>query len=287
VKPGKFAYLRANCAEEVLGAMHQFGDDLAVLAGGQSLVPLLNMRMAQPSVIVDVNGLPDLGFISVDGSLSVGALVRQKRLENDPVVAATAPLVAEAVRHVGHPAIRSRGTLGGNLAHADPASELPSAMVALGAEMVALGADGERTIPAGEFFVTHYTTALHQELLVGIRIPVAEESTRSAFIEVARRRGDFALVGVAVVLRLDGSNKCRDARIVLSGVSSAPHRATEAEALLEGEAMSETLAAEIQNAVERSVEPGSDLHASARYRTRVSGVIARRAVARCTRGQAA
>jgi aerobic carbon-monoxide dehydrogenase medium subunit len=279
VKPGSFRYLKASSAEEVVWALHEYADDAAILSGGQSLLPLLNMRMARPAVVVDVNGLKELDGISVNGALEIGALTRQSRVEHSREVAAAAPLVSEAVRYIGHPAIRNRGTVGGNIAHADSASELPAVMVALGAEVVALGADGERSIPADDFFVTHYTTALDRELVTGVRIPLAERPG-TAFIEVARRHGDFALVGVAAALTLDDAGRCTRARIALSGVAGAPHRPREAESLLEGELVGDELLAEVERAVQGSVEPGSDLHASADYRRRVSGVIARRAVER-------
>jgi CO/xanthine dehydrogenase FAD-binding subunit len=279
VKPGKFAYLRATCAEEAVWALHEYGDDAAILSGGQSLLPLLNMRMARPAVVVDVNGLHDLDDISVNGVLSIGALTRQSRVEHSSEVAAAAPLVTEAVRYIGHPAIRNRGTIGGNVAHADSASELPAVVVALGAEIVALGENGERTIPADDFFVSHYTTALDRELVTSVRIPLADRPS-TAFIEIARRHGDFALVGVAVALTLDDSGSCTRARIALSGVAGAPHRPRDAEALLEGQVVGGELLAELERAVQQSVDPGSDLHATADYRRRVSGVIARRAVER-------
>jgi carbon-monoxide dehydrogenase medium subunit len=284
VKPGKFAYLRATCPEEAVWAIQEYGYDAAILAGGQSLLPLLNMRMARPAVVVDVNGLAELDEISVNGHLSIGALTRQSRVEHSPEVAAAAPLVSEAVPYIGHPAIRNRGTVGGNVAHADSASELPAVMVALGAEIVALGPNGERAIPADDFFVSHYTTALDTELVTGVRIPL-DERPRTAFIEVARRHGDFALVGVATAVTLDDSGTCTRVRIALSGVAGAPHRPREAEALLEGQSASPELLAELERAVQANVDPGSDVHASADYRRRVSGVIARRAVERATRAK--
>jgi carbon-monoxide dehydrogenase medium subunit len=284
VKPGKFAYLRATCPEEAVWAIQEYGYDAAILAGGQSLLPLLNMRMARPAVVVDVNGLAELDEISVNGHLSIGALTRQSRVEHSPEVAAAAPLVSEAVPYIGHPAIRNRGTVGGNVAHADSASELPAVMVALGAEIVALGPNGERAIPADDFFVSHYTTALDTELVTGVRIPL-DERPRTAIIEVARRHGDFALVGVATAVTLDDSGTCTRVRIALSGVAGAPHRPRDSEALLEGQSMSPELLAELERAVQASVDPGSDVHASADYRRRVSGVIARRAVERATRAK--
>jgi CO/xanthine dehydrogenase FAD-binding subunit len=280
VKPGKFAYLRATSVEEVLWAIQEYGYDATILAGGQSLVPMLNMRLARPGVLVDVNGLRELDGIESNGSLSIGALTRQAKVEHSPEVAAAAPLLAEAVPYIGHRAIRNRGTVGGNVAHADGASELPAVLVALGAEIVAVGQGGERVIPAEDFFVTHYTTALDGEMLTHVRIPKHATPPRSAFIEIARRHGDFALVGVAVALKVDESGACRDPRIVLSGVGGTPVRARQAEAALDGNVPSAELLAEIERAVHQEVTPPSDVHATADYRKRVAGVIARRAVAR-------
>jgi aerobic carbon-monoxide dehydrogenase medium subunit len=280
VKPGKFAYLQATSAEEVVWALNEYGDDAALLAGGQSLLPMLNMRIARPQVVVDINGLSEFDFIAVNGGLSIGALTRQKSLEFSSEVAAVAPLIAETVPLIAHPAIRNRGTFGGNIAHADPASEMPAVLVALDAEVIALGSNGERSIPAGDFFLTHFTTALDREMVTGVRVPLGARTPCSAFVEVVRRQGDMAIVGVAVAVDVDEKGICRKARIALAGVAGAPYRAREAEKLLIDAAVDRNLLAEVQMAVQADVEPGFDVHATADYRKRVSGVIARRALER-------
>ena len=280
MKPAPFAYLSAETPEDAVAALVEYGDDATVLAGGQSLVPMLNMRLARPAVLVDVNGLRELDAIELDGVLTIGALTRQAAVERSPEVAANAPLLTEAMRYVGHAAIRNRGTVGGNAAHGDGASELPAVLVALDAELVALGEAGTRAIAADDFFVTHYTTALDRELLTHVRIPRLPATSRTAFIEVARRHGDFALVGVAASLELDEGGACRAARIALSGVGGAPVRARGAEALLAGAVVGDELLGEIEQSVRSEVEPAPDVHATAGYRRRVAGAIVRRAVAR-------
>jgi carbon-monoxide dehydrogenase medium subunit len=253
-----------------------------VLAGGQSLVPLMNLRLAFPGVLVDVNGIRELDGVSVNGSVEIGAISRQIAVERS--VAATAPLVAEALRHVGHPAIRSRGTFGGTVAHADPAAEIPAVLLALGGEVVARGPGGERAIPADDLFVTHFTTALEaDEILTRVRIPRAGAGLRWGFAEVARRQGDFALAGVAATAEVDADGVCRSARIALFGVADRPVRAGASEAALVGRRLDDAGALrEAEGVAADGLEPRNDVHASSRYRKEVVGVLVRRAL-----GQAA
>ena len=278
MKPARFEYVAVDTADEAVALLAEHGRDAVLLAGGQSLVPMMNMRMARPAVVIDLNGVHELDTIELDSALTIGALTRQARAGAAPEVAGAAPIVAEAIRQIGHPAIRSRGTIGGNVAHADASSELPTVLVALGGEMVARGPAGVRTIPAADFFVTHFTTALDGELLTHVRVPRAEVGVHTAFLEVARRHGDFALVGTAVRLRLDGDGVCTEARFALSGVAGAPFRVERAEEALVGRRPDEAALADVARLVSDQVSPTSDVHATAAYRKRVAGVIVRRAI---------
>jgi aerobic carbon-monoxide dehydrogenase medium subunit len=267
VKPARFEYVAAASVDEAVSALGAGGDEAKVLAGGQSLVPLLNMRLARPALLVDVNPIPGLDGIYADGRLELGALVRQSDALASSGAAEAAPLLHAALRHVGHPATRSRGTIGGSVAHADPAAELPAALLALDAEVVATGPSGERTVPAEELFLGPFTTSLApDELLTTVRVPV-QGSRRFGFAELTRRHGDFALAGAAVLLN--------PARIVLFGVGGVPVRALEAERALDEGAG----AAEVADIATRGLdEPVSDIHADAGYRRRAAAVLVRRAL---------
>jgi carbon-monoxide dehydrogenase medium subunit len=259
----------------VLLARHQ--DEASLLAGGQSLIPLLAMRLAHPAVLVDINGLDELSGVSVTGSrVTVGALTREYVAEESKTVAEAVPLLAAALPLIGHEAIRSRGTLGGSLAHADPAAELPAVARALDAEFVVRSESGERVIPAAEWFEGYLTTSRQpDEILVEVRFPVAERGTGVAFQEVARRHGDFAIVGLAASLTLtDGT--ITDARLAFSGVADVPVRAAEAESLLIGQQPSAELFAEAARGSAAVLDPPGDLHGSSDYRKKVAATLVRR-----------
>jgi len=263
VKPAPFKYLAAGGVEEAIAALAEHGDEAKVLAGGQSLVPMMNLRLATPAVLVDVNRVAELSGIAANGSLELGATTRQADAERSAAVAARAPLLAEALRHVGHPGTRVRGTLGGSAAHADPAAEIPAVLLALGAELVVHGPEGERTIPADDFFVSTFTTALGpDELLTRIRLPSNGDAW--GFAEVARSHGDFALAGAAVA----------GARIVLFGVADRPLRAREAEDALSGGATP----VEAARLAAAAIDPTGDAFTSAAYRRDVAAVVVRRAL---------
>ena len=267
MKPAPFEHLPVESAEEAVAALAGYGDEAKVLAGGQSLVPLLSMRLVRPGVLIDVNRVPGLDRIEVDGELTLGTLVRQADALASPAVLELAPLLVSALRHVGHAATRNRGTVGGSLAHADPAAELPAVLLALDGQVDVLGHTGVRTIPAGALFTGPFTTALAaDELLTRVRLP-GSGGRRFGFVELARSPGDFALAGAAV---------CLDpARIVLFGLGGEPARAPEAEALLEQGAGGR----EIAVAATRDLDPVSDVHADGAYRRRVAEVILGRALA--------
>jgi CO/xanthine dehydrogenase FAD-binding subunit len=281
MKPPRFDYLAPRTLDEALAHLHQHGDQAKILAGGQSLIPMLNFRLAHPGVVVDVNRLTDLAYVRQhDGGVAVGALTRQHAVERSDLVRARVPVVAEACRFIGHAPIRHRGTFGGNLAHADPASELPAVMVALEAEMAVASRAGNRAVPAGEFFIGPLTTALRPgEMLTEIRIPAAPPRTGGAFVEMARRAGDFALVGVAVLVTLDEAGQCARARIALCGVGPTPVRARAAEDALVGQAPTTAALDEAADRAAAATSPPSDVHGSAEFRRKLARHFARQALA--------
>jgi aerobic carbon-monoxide dehydrogenase medium subunit len=284
LKPAPFKYAGCETVEEAVSLLTEHGDEAKVLAGGQSLVPLMNLRLAAPNVLVDVNRVDELKGVRANGTLELGAMTRQADVERSQEVHANAPVVVEALRHVAFPAVRSRGTIGGSIAHADPAAELPAVLLALGGEVVARGPAGSRTIPADELFVTYFTIALKpEELLTHVRIPSSNASPRFAVQEVARKRNDFALAGAVVVADVDTGGECTSARIALFGVADRPVRATGAEQALTGRRLDEA-AADAGRAATGDFDPRSDSHASGDYRRTVAGVLVRRAVLQAAEG---
>ena len=279
MKPARFEYFCPRTVDEAVDLLARYGDDGKVLAGGQSLVPLMNMRLARPAVIIDINRIDGLGDLRErNGILRFGALTRQRAAERSPVVAERCPLLRDALRLVGHAQIRNRGTLGGSIAHADPAAELTAILSALDGEVTARSARGTRTIAAADLFVTYLTTALDpRELIVEIRIPALSPGAGWSWMEIARRHGDFALAGVGVVLVIRRGT-IAEARIALTGVGPTPVRAGAAERLLVGHAPSDTLWTEAAEAVRAAVTPDGDIHASAEYRKHVAGVLTQRAL---------
>jgi carbon-monoxide dehydrogenase medium subunit len=259
-----------------------------VLAGGQSLIPLLNFRLAAPDVLVDVNRVPELSYIRpAEGGLAIGAMTRQRALELSPDIARMVPLLAQAVPFVAHQPIRNRGTLGGSLAHADPASELCAVMLALDAAVVAVSRSGEREIGISDFFLGPYTTALQpDELLTEIRIP-PPPAGGWAFTEVARRRGDFALVAVASFLSLDGAGRIDQARLGYASMGATPLRAYAAEAELTGREPRPAVFAEAAKTAVAELSGGEDLQASRAYRAHIAEILTKRVLATSLRRAAA
>jgi carbon-monoxide dehydrogenase medium subunit len=282
MKPPAFTYHAAQSVDEAIALLAQHGDSARVLAGGQSLVPLMNMRLARPSVLVDINGLADLAFVRQhNGGLAIGALTRDAALERDTLVRQVLPLLIEAAAHVGHPAIRNRSTVGGSIAHADPAAELPAVMLALDANFVALGPKGSRSISAADFFQGYLQTSLAEgELLTELHVPSLPPRSGSAFVEFARREGDYALAGVAAVVTLAEDGRISQARLGLCSVGPAPVRPSAAEQVLVGQKPGpDAFAAAAQAVKEALVEPPSDVHGSAQYRRHLAGVLSERALA--------
>jgi carbon-monoxide dehydrogenase medium subunit len=284
VKPPPFDYHAPESLAEALELLATLGDEAKVLAGGQSLVPLLNLRLARPANLVDINKLNALGEIgSLDGGLRIGALVRQRAAERSDLVRQRCPLLAEALPMIGHPQIRNRGTIGGSLAHADPASELPAVAAALDADLVVRSARGERVLKPDEFFVSYLTTSLApDELLVELRLSAWPVGTGWAFMEISRRHGDFAMVGVASTLRLAPDGSIAAARLAYTGVGEAPIRAHDAERKLVGQPALDSTFAAAAEAATAVLEPPSDVHATAAYRRHITGTLTRRALALAT-----
>jgi aerobic carbon-monoxide dehydrogenase medium subunit len=252
-------------------------DEASVLAGGQSLIPLMALRLARPAVLIDINGVAELSGVSAaDGWVAIGAMTREYAAEESETVADAMPLLAAALPLIGHEAIRSRGTIGGSLAHADPAAELPAVARALDAEFVVRSQSGERVVPAAEWFQGYLTTSRRpDELLVEVRFPAAARGTGVSFTEVARRHGDFAIVGLAASLTLSGG-AISDARLAFAGISDVPVRAADAEGLLVGERPSAELFDAAARRATGDIDPPADLHGSSDYRKKVAAVLVRR-----------
>jgi carbon-monoxide dehydrogenase medium subunit len=279
MKPAAFKYFRPRTVDEALALLAEHAGDAKPLAGGQSLIPAMNFRLATPAVLVDLNALSDLAYIK-DGEqgLRLGGMTRQRALERSPAVARQAPLVSETMPFIAHPAIRNRGTVGGSLAHADPAAELPAVMLALDAQFTARSPRGSRSISAGDFFTGLFSTALEPgELLTDITIPRVAKRSGYAFQEVSRRHGDFALVGVAASVVLDERGRCASARIALLSVGDRPMLAEQAAKALNGQLPSaDAIKAAADAASSKDIDPSSDIHASARYRRQLANVLTRR-----------
>jgi aerobic carbon-monoxide dehydrogenase medium subunit len=281
MKPAAFQYHRPGSVAEAVEVLGQLEDEGRILAGGQSLVPLMNFRLAQPTDVVDINRLGDLDYVRAeDSTVRVGALARQSTVESDAAVAERVPLLTEALSFVAHPTIRHRGTVVGSVAHADPAAELPSVVLALEATVTLRGGGGERQVPAEDFFLGPFETAIEPgELAVEVAFPTSPPGTGYAFEEFARRHGDFAIAGAAVTLTLrDGA--VADPRIVLCGVGPVPLRARAAEASLEGTAADQEAIEAAGIAALEGVEPPGDMHGGTRYRIGVARAQVRRAIAK-------
>ena len=281
MKPAKFDYFAPTTVDETLELLAQHGFDAKVLAGGQSLMPMMNLRLVRPAAVVDINRVAGLSGISAsDGVVTVGALTRQRDLQQSDAIRGAFPMMTAAISHIGHFQIRNRGTIGGSVAHADPAAELPAICTALDAEFVLASSSGTQTMAAAEFAVGPLITSLEPEqLLTEIRLPALQgDGWRWGFREVSRREGDFALVGSVAMLRNDADGVCQEARITMFAVGDAPARMPAAEEALVGRLVDDAARREAAALVSEAVSPGSDIHASAEYRTEVSAVMARRAL---------
>ncbi|HZR87996.1 MAG TPA: xanthine dehydrogenase family protein subunit M [Bradyrhizobium sp.] len=281
MKPAPFKYVKASSLAQALSLKAEHGDDARFLAGGQSLIPAMNFRLARPSVLIDINGLSELaGCSGADGGqVRLGALTRYRALERDGDFLKACPLFADALPHIAHPQIRNRGTIGGNLSHADPASELPAVAVAMGARLHLQSASGEREVGACDFFIGLLTTDVQpDEMLVDVTLPVQNPRSGACFMEVARRRGDFALAGVAAIVTLDVERRCSEVRLGLCGVGETPVDASGAAQALIGENFSDKAVEVVAAAVQRMIEPAGNVHATADYQRHVAGVLTSRAL---------
>ncbi len=282
MKPAPFEYAAPSSLDEAISLLQQHGDeDVKLLAGGQSLVPLLSMRMARPELLIDLNPIDELQYIREEnGGLAIGAMTRKRAVEESELVRRLQPVLLAATQLVAHPQIRNRGTVGGSMAHADPAAEYPALAIVLGAELRTAGPDGERRIAAEDFFQSYLTTALEPvEVLTEVRVPILAPGTGWSFLEVARRHGDFAMSGAAVTLRLDGGGSISEARIVLFGVGPTPVRVREVEQRVMGEQPSDRLFQEAGRVAGEGLEdPLSDVHASAEFRRHLARVLTARAL---------
>ncbi len=277
MKLPRFDYEAPATVAEAVELLAAHEDQASVLAGGQSLIPLLALRLARPAVLIDINGLGELSGVSVtDGFVTIGALTREFAAEESATVADAVPLLAAALPLIGHEAIRSRGTIGGSMAHADPAAELPAVARALDAEFVVRGQSGDRVIPAAEWFEGYLTTSRRSdEILLEVRFPAVMPGTGVAFQEIARRHGDFAIVGLAASLTLD-DGAIGDARLAFAGLADVPVRAAEAEAFLVGQRPSAGLFEEAARRATAGLDPPADLHGSSEYRKKIAATLVRR-----------
>jgi aerobic carbon-monoxide dehydrogenase medium subunit len=284
MKPAPFEYFAPDTREEALALLAEYAGEAKPLAGGQSLVPSMNFRLAQPSVLVDLNRISDLSGLLVesDGGLQIGAMTRQRALERSQDIAKYAPLIAEAMPHIAHPQIRNRGTIGGSLAHADPAAELPAVMVALNAEFEAQSAAGKRWIQSSDFFYGLFTTALEpDEMLVSVLIkPPVAKSVGTAFEEFARRHGDYALAGAAAVVGLDTLGAVEECRLVLFSIGDMPIISSGAYDTLVGQVPDDEAIRAAAEAIDADIDPQGDIHATAEYRRHLAKVLSRRVLAR-------
>lgn len=282
MKPAPFEYHVPTDRHAALALLAESGFDAKILAGGQSLVPAMNFRLARPTILIDVNRIDDLFGVRVadDGSTLLGAMTRQRELERSPLIAERVPLIAEAMPHIAHPQIRNRGTLGGSLAHADPAAELPALAVALDARLRLQSQSGERWMPAADFFLGVLTTALEpDEMLVEIAIPALPARTGTAFDEVARRHGDYAMAGAAAVVTLNEDGTIARSALVLMAVGDAPIHVRAIEALRGQQPTPETIR-EAAESIDAEIDPPNDLHATAAYRRHLVKGLARATLAR-------
>jgi CO/xanthine dehydrogenase FAD-binding subunit len=280
MKPAPFKYIIARTLDEALAAKAEYGDEARFLAGGQSLVPTMNFRMAAPAVLIDINPLAELSGVKANGVTRIGALTRYRMLEADAAIARYQPIMLEALPHIAHFQIRNRGTLGGNLSHADPASEMPAIVLALGGTLHLRSATAARQVAAKDFFIAALETAIApDEMLVEIALPHQPANTGTSFMEVARRQGDFAIAGIAAIVTRGADGTCTNARLAYCGVAEKPFHAEDAALSLIGGSLD---AAAIKQAAELAMvalDPPGNNHGSPGYQRHIAGVLTQRALA--------
>src|SRR5258705_2255643 len=285
MKPASFEYYAPDSIEQALDLMSQYAEDAKILAGGQSLVPAMNFRVVQPSVLIDLNRVTELSYVREDDRvIRIGAMTRERQLEFNALISRWAPLLKEAAPHIAHPQIRNRGTIGGSIVNADPAAELPVLMLALSARLKAKSVSGERWIDAQDFFMGMFTTALEpDEILVEIELPASPPRTGWSFIEVAPRAGDYALMGVAALVTLDQNGKCEHAKLVYLNAGEGPMEAKEAEKLLIGESLNDRLIeSSASKASETEINPFGNIHTSPEFQRHLANVLTKKALKQAT-----
>jgi len=277
MKPAPFAYARAATLDDAFGLLAEHGDDAKILAGGQSLMATLNMRLSEPEVLIDINHIDGLaGIEDTGGAIRIGAMTRHVDVETSEAVATHAPLIAAAIDHIAHPAIRNRGTFGGSIAFADPAAELPACAVALDATMHISGKDGTRDVAAADFFEGLYETAIGPgEILTGVSIPTIAAGWKPGFMELARRHGDYAIIGLAAQVEISGGT-FSDARLVFFNAGDRPVSAPQTAALLNGQNWSDELAEKLAASLKDELDPPDDLNADGPMRKHLAGVLVKR-----------
>jgi CO/xanthine dehydrogenase FAD-binding subunit len=281
MKPAKFDYYDPRSLEEALALLDTHQGDSKVLAGGQSLMPLLNMRLARPSIVIDINRIKEFNYVRAsDGAIAIGALARQRALQTDKLIAERVPILQEAAYYIAHPQIRSRGTICGSIAHADPAAELPALALALDAEMTLTSAKAARTVGAETFFQSFFTTALEaNEILTEVRFPAPPRDSAWSMIEISRRHGDFAIAGIVAGLTVEPDRQViRSARLVYFGVGPTPIRIKAAEGALIGQAAAETAFEAAAQSAKQGIDPSNDIHATEEYRRALAATLTKRAL---------
>ncbi len=278
MKPCAFEYFSPRSVAEAIELLDRYGDEAKIIAGGQSLVPMMNFRLARPEILIDINAIRELEYIKTEGDeLVIGTLTRERDVEQSPLVLEKWPILSRAVSFIGHSAIRNRGTIGGSLVHADPSAEIPTSLCALNGKVKVAGPSGEKELSPDEFFLTYLTTSLEpSDLLVEVRIPALPHKTGWSFRELSRRSGDFAIVAVAILLFTEKTGVCSEARISMGGVAPTPVRAGEAEGLLAGQKITEKMIDQAAQQAAEETDTDSDYHASAEYRKDMARVFVKR-----------
>jgi CO/xanthine dehydrogenase FAD-binding subunit len=281
MKPAVFSYLRPTNLQEALTFLEEYGEDAKILSGGQSLIPTMNMRLSAAAYLIDISRISDLNYIKLeDDFLTVGALTKHKDIENSDLVKEECPLLSEAIKWVGHAQIRNRGTVGGSIAHGDPSAELPCVLTALRGEIVIVNVDGsEEVLLPEEFFLTYMLTSLQPDQMVKeVRFPIIPKESGSAFVEVARRHGDFGLAEVAAVVDLDDMGQLTNVKIAVGGVNPTPIALEQVEDYLNGKKLTDEVLRQVSDLIQESVDPESDLHGTAEYRQELAGTLTVRAL---------
>jgi carbon-monoxide dehydrogenase medium subunit len=280
--PAAFEYLRPKTIPEAIALLEQYGDDAKILSGGQSLIPMMKFRLARPSYLIDINRIPGMTYIKEEGGyLKIGGLTREADLEHSPLIRSKYPIILDTARVIADPQVRNMATLAGNLAHGDPANDHPATMLALGAQVVAVGPQGERVLPIESFFITLFTTELqHNEIASEIRIPISPPGSGGAYMKLERKVGDFATAGVAAQITIDGGGICQQVGIGLTNVGATPIKAVKAEDSLRGKKLDEAGIAQAAALAASEAEPSSDLRGPAEYKQGLVKELTRRALIR-------